>query len=237
MLSALITKALVRRPGRVRPAGVFARAAMAAYVGVLCARLVRNLGYALLFVPGATWLDALMVLPQMTALHWMLSAGALATPKGLPIVVAATILGLLLSLLRDPTWMQARRAQLDRAGQLQPVAAADDVRVVTELTRTLSAAVYAVLVSMQAFFVIGAFVVVQVFVNAVIWRQLALPARRFAFARVLTVGTLCTGLNAASCDWRPEAVAIILAQTLLFTAIVTWVVRARAAKSTIAAVA
>ena len=110
VLSALIAKALVRRPGRVRPAGVFARAAMAAYVGVLCAGLVRNLGYVLLFVPGATWLDALMVLPQMTAMHWMLSAGVLAMPKGLPIVVAVPIVGLLLSLLRHPTWMQARSA-------------------------------------------------------------------------------------------------------------------------------
>src|SRR5204862_5794983 len=48
VLSALITKGLVRRPGRVRPAGVFARAAMAAIVGVLCALLVCNLGCALL---------------------------------------------------------------------------------------------------------------------------------------------------------------------------------------------
>jgi hypothetical protein len=254
VLSALIAKALVRRPGRVRPAGVFARAAMAAYVGVLCAGLVRNLGYVLLFVPGATWLDALMVLPQMTAMHWMLSAGVLAMPKGLPIVVAVPIVGLLLSLLRHPTWMQARSAgQPEGAGQVQPVAAADDVRVVTELTRTTSMVVYAVLVSMQAFFTIGLFVVVQIFINAVIWRHLALPDRRFAFARVLTVGTLsagsincvtmlpllrmCTGLSTASCDWRPQAAAIILAQTLLFTAVVTWVVRARATNLKIAAAA
>ena len=93
---------------------------------------------------------------------------------------------------------------------------------------------------------------VQIFINAVIWRHLALltaasrcsGAHRWYIERWLdqlcddaAVAAHVLGLSTASCDWRPQAAAIILAQTLLFTAVVTWVVRARATNLKIAAAA
>jgi hypothetical protein len=103
-VSALIAKAIVRRPDTISLRGMLVRAVSGAYAGVVCARLVRNLGYVLLFVPGADWLSAIAVLPQMAALHLVQSASVLVLPKGLPIALIASALGVLLWLVRHPAW-------------------------------------------------------------------------------------------------------------------------------------
>ena len=240
-ISALIAKAMVRRPDTISLRGMLVRAASAAYAGVVCARVVRNLGYVLLFVPGADWLNAMAVLPQMAALHLVQSASLLVLPKGLPIAAIAPAVGVLLWLVRRPARPAAvHPLQLAAVGpetaQLMP--ATGNELVVSELTRTTSMVAFAILVSLPVLYSIGPFIIVPMVINAYVWRTFALPERRFVFARVLTVGALsATALNCLAFvlpggGFSPGHTAMFLAQALLLTAIVSWAVWARAAKAT-----
>jgi hypothetical protein len=240
-VSALIAKAIVRRPDTISLRGMLVRAASAAYAGVVCARVVRNLGYVLLFVPGADWLNAMAVLPQMAALHLVQSASVLVLPRGLPIAVIAPAVGVLLWLVRHPARPAAvHPLQLAAVGpetvQLMPATGSE--LVVSELTRTISMVAFAILVSLPVLYSIGSFIIVPMVINAYVWRTFALPERRFVFARVLAVGALsATALNCLAFvlpggGFSPGRTAMFLAQALLLTAIVSWAVWARAAKQT-----
>jgi hypothetical protein len=239
-VSALIAKALVRRPGTISLRGMVVRAASAAYAGAVCARVVRNLGYVLLFVPGADWLNAMAVLPQMVALHLVQSASLLMLPKGLPIAVIAPAVGVLLWLVRHPGRPAAVHPQQPAAVgpetvQLMPATGSE--LMVSKLTRTISMVAFAILVSLPVLYSIGPFIIVSMVTNAYVWRTFALPERRFVFARVLTVGALsatalnCLALVLIGGGFSPARTAMFLAQALLLTAIVSWAVWARAAKA------
>jgi hypothetical protein len=239
-VSALIAKALVRRPGTISLRGMLVRAAFAAYAGVVCARVVRNIGYVLLFVPGADWLNTMAVLPQMVALHLVQSASVLMLPKGLPIAVIAPAVGILLWLVRHPARPAAiQPLPLAPVGPatVQPIPTTGSELVVSEVTRTISMAAFAVLVSLPALYSIGPFTIVSMAINAYVWRTFAVPERRFVFARVLTVGALsATALNCLvfvliGGGFSPARTAMFLAQALMLTAIVSWAVWARAAKA------
>src|SRR5262249_37811213 len=155
---------------RLSSRSVMTRALLAAYLGVVCAGLTRNLGYVLLSVPGASWVNAIVALPQMTAMHLLGSAGHLTTARGLPIVAAAVAGAIGLGLLCHPAWIAAGGNPLRFAAALHEQArhgsTNGDIMLVSPHTRTISSAAFGVLVSLPALFVTGPFVVVPMIVNA-----------------------------------------------------------------------
>ncbi|PWT88203.1 MAG: hypothetical protein C5B56_09175 [Proteobacteria bacterium] len=239
VVSGLITSALVRRPGRLSPRSVMMRALLAAYAGLVCAGLTRNLGYMLLFVPGATWVNAIVVLPQMAAMHLLGSVGHLTTAQGLPIVAAAMTVAIALSLVCHPAWVAADGNPLQFVAAMREQArhgsANGDIMLVSPYTRTISSVAFGVLVSLPALFVTGPFVVVPMIVNACVWHRLALPDRHFDLARALFVGTASAALlNALAfrrLGWDLAGLVGLVGQALLLTAIVAWRVRKRAVRA------
>ena len=156
-LSALIAKGLLRRPGQMPLSGLLKRAIRVAYASVVCASVVRNMGLASRAV-GAAGPD-----PGRPADHRDGPGRRRCALARLPSGI-------------DPSPDVSRlAATLWREGRQQLSTEADDL-VVSERTRAISTAVFAVLVSLPVLFFIGSLILISIAVNGLCLVAYAFPA-------------------------------------------------------------